>query len=174
MLNNNDHCPLERVKQSDYSPEQVGNWERLARLIYHEEQVNDATGELKNGAFRMDEFLEARRRGASVARVEHSNAVELRQFGERLAAGGEPRWVRGVGMSHTNAAREICDNKGRRVFCVIDDGKPDFGAHALITRSEAYSAPELTERELRSKLKPFRRRLIELFSPVRKIEDIYD
>jgi len=167
------HCPLERVKQSEHSPDKVDSRERLGRLIYHEEQLDPATGALAPGAFQMAEFIDPRRRGASVARLDHSNAVELRSFAERLGAGRDEYWVRGAGIGYAYDARQICDTDGHRVFCVIDDGEPDFRPHALITRSEAYSGPELTPQRLRSKLKPFRQRLIDLFSPVTPIENIY-
>lgn len=173
MTSDSPDCPLEHEQQSEHSRGVVADAERLGRFIYHEEQVDDSTGELKSGAFQMDEFLEAERRGASVARVDRSNADDLRRLGRQFAARGQARWTRGLGVSLVLDVRQISDGAGKRVFCVVDDGKPDFEAHALISRSEVYRVAGLTERQLKAKLKPFRERLRQLFSPVREIDDIY-
>jgi hypothetical protein len=163
-------CPLEDEQQSEHSRGGVvEDLERLGRFIYHDDLVDDDTGELKPGAFQMEEFLNAERRGASVARIDRSNADELRS----LAASRPGRWARGLGVSVCLDIRQVSDSGGSRVFCALDDGLPKFEVHALITRSEAYRAGGLTERQLRAKLKPFRDKLVQLFSPVTTIEDVY-
>jgi hypothetical protein len=160
-------CPLEYEQQSEHSRGGlVEDPERLGRLIYHDEQVDDATGELKSGAFQMNEFLDAKRRGASVARVDRSNAHELRCLAEKFVA-------RGLGVSPALHVRQVSDSANRRVFCVVDDGQLGYEAHALINRAEVYKVGGLTEKQLKAKLKPFRERLRVLFSPVTTIEDIY-
>jgi hypothetical protein len=167
-------CPLEHEQQSEHSRGGlVEDAERLGRLIYHDEQVDDATGELKSGAFQMDEFLDGTRRGASVARVDRSNAHELRCLADKFVARGRERWVRGLGVSPALHVRQVSDSANRRVFCVVDDGQLGYEAHALINRSEVYKVGGLTEKQLKAKLKPFRERLRVLFSPLARIEDIY-
>lgn len=167
-------CPSEYEPQSLHSRGGVvEDQERLGRFVYHKEQVDDATGELKPGAFPMAEFIEAERRGASVIRVDRSNRDELHQQGGQFAAPGRDRWVRGLGVSAAMRVRQVLDGSRRRVFCVIDDGEPSFETHALISRSEAYTDGGFTERRLKSMLKPFRESLRELFSPVTTIEEIY-
>ena len=172
MSLDDDACPEEYVKQSTYSPDVVKDDEQLGRLVYADDHVDDETGTLKIGAFKMADLIKPHRKGYSFARLSHTNSEQLREKGAQFEAGGANRRFRGLGIGWAWGVRAIRDPAEQRALCVIDDGKPDDPAHALATRSQLYRDPDLTERQLRAKLKPIREQLISLFSPVTSVDDI--
>lgn len=165
-------CPEEIAKQSTHSPALVGDQERLGRFVYADDHVEDDTGDLKTGAFKMSDLIEAERKGFSVTRIAHTTAQELLERGAKFERGGEGRRFRGLGVGLAQEVRSICDRDGKRALCVVDDGLCDHRAHTLIMRSALYRDPEFSDRQLRSKLKRIRESLVNLFSPVMSVEEI--
>jgi hypothetical protein len=151
-------CPDERVQQSEHSPGLIREHEELARIIYHREQMDYETGELKPGAFPISD-LEAR--GLSLVRMQHIAAEELQRRGEQFAARREENSLQGIGVATAQQVRSLRDGDGNQALCVIDDGKPDFASHAKAIRSADQDRPTL---------KKLRGQLITFFSPVRPID----
>jgi hypothetical protein len=152
-------CPGEQVQQSEHSPGLIADDEDLAKIIYHRDQVDLETGELKPGAFRMDD-LETR--GLSLVRLRHMTVDELQHRGDEFAARHAENHLEGVGVATARQVRSLRDGKGRQALCVLDDGEEDFPAHARVIRSSDQDRPTL---------KKLRGALIDLFSPVRLISE---
>lgn len=157
-------CVEEGTQQSEHSPGVVEDQERLARFIYTEHHVDDETGELKAGAFPLDDLMEARRQGISLWRLGYMTLDELRKRGRAFEEAGNGRRFRGIGCGQTIDVRELNDDLGVRALCVIDDGLPDGPAHVLAVRSADQN---------RSALKKVRGRLLDIFSPVKAPEDAF-
>jgi hypothetical protein len=155
MLVGHTDCPAEREQQSEHSPGIVGNREQLARIVYHRDHLEAGTGRLTPGAIRISD-LEVR--GLSLARLRHITAEELQLRGEEFAARRQENRLEGVGVATARQVRSLRDGEGRQALCVIDDGKPDFRAHAIAIRSADQDRPTLLK---------LRGALIDFFSPVR-------
>lgn len=128
-------CPEENNKQSVYSPDPPGvvlNPEHLVRIVIAPEHIDKETGEVKNAAFKKDEF---KADGLSLSRAEFATVEELTTQAENLASSREENEFMGVLVGQVQAIREITDGAGARVFCVIDDGLEDYPSHALVKRS---------------------------------------
>lgn len=87
-----------------------------------------------------------------------------RQRAVAFAAGGGNLSVYGFGVSTAQSVREIADADGARALCVVDNGLEDDPSHALITKSGNQN---------RASVKPIREKLLELFSPVKTIEETF-
>lgn len=101
-----DDCTCERERQSEHSPSVVDSGEMLGRLIYADDQVEDATGNLKPGAFPLADVLDAKRGGWSFARLAHSTPASLlakgKEFEDKKPDGN--RRFRGVGKGLTGTS----------------------------------------------------------------------
>ncbi|QUD86974.1 hypothetical protein [Phenylobacterium montanum] len=163
-----DDCTCERERQSEHSPSVVDSGEMLGRLIYADDQVEDATGNLKPGAFPLADVLDAKRGGWSFARLAHSTPASLlakgKEFEDKKPDGN--RRFRGVGKGLTGDVRAIAECSPNRDLCLIDDGLPDDPAHAAAVLSP--SAPRS-----KSDLKAVRDKMLEIFSPVASPDDAF-
>jgi hypothetical protein len=152
-------CTAERVQQSDHSPGLIKDDEDLAKIIYHRDQIDFETGELKPGAFSMTDLMT---RGLSLVRLRHITVEELQRRGEEFAARRDENRLQGVGVASAGQVRSLRGAEGRQALCVIDDGKPDFRAHAIAIRSADQDRPTLMK---------VRGVLMGLFAPVRAIDE---
>lgn len=123
-----DDCPHEATSVSQYSPGPVANAETLARQIFTPHHIDVATGEVNAAA-----FSDAKDKGLSVNRVEHTTKADLVARGQQKAvaaqqAGKEREFV-GIIESSCADIRAI-QSSGRRAFCVIDTALEDNTSHA--------------------------------------------
>ena len=174
MSDSDDACPEENTRQSEHSPSVVADGERLARYIYLNEQVNLDTRELKTGAFALDDLIEPDRKGLSFDRLEHVTREEVERRGAEFAARKLQGEFHGLAVNTASAVRSITDDNNVRMLGVIDDGMINNIAHSLAVQSKKLRDRALGHRQLRVALKPVRERLMDLFSPVRAVEEIYE
>lgn len=161
MCSDKDVCPAERTQQSTHSPGIVEDTENLGRIIIAPEHVDTATGELKPGAFRIDDL---KTRGLSLVRLEHASEQQIQDRADQLAARREESSFEGLAVGSTKQVRSFRDNEDRQFLCVIDDGEENFPAHAMARRSADQSDGAL--RRLRGDL-------IDLLKPIKQLSEIY-
>lgn len=133
-----DECVEERQPQSVHSPGTVRDDESLARFVSRSEHFA-ADGELATAAFPVKHFLEPHHGGLSLARLGHMSREEVRQRAEALADGTTRGSTRRMAVTKTQAIRAI-RSSGARLFCVVDNGLPDFHAHAAAHLADRRSA----------------------------------
>lgn len=127
-MGDREECPEERRQQSVHSPGTVSDDEDLARFVSRSEYIGPDGG-LATAAFTVQDFLEPHRGGLSLARLDGMSKEEIRQRAEASADGTIGGQTNRMAVAKTLAIRAIC-SKGARLFCVVDDGLPDFRAHA--------------------------------------------
>ena len=146
-MDEREECLEERKQQSVYSPGTVRDDESLARFISRSEYIAQ-DGKLATAAFSVQDFLEPHRGGLSLARLGHMSRAEIRQRAEASADGTNDRPTKGMAVAETQAIRAIHSN-GARLFCVVDDGLPDFRAHAVSHLADRRSASRSSARRAR-------------------------
>ena len=107
-------------------------------------------GVLGPAAFPVKDLCDPERGGISVIRISTMTASECRGL-VRTAFDRPAGWTwLGTGAATCGLIRNILHG-GVRAFCVVDDGKPGFEAHALI-RLQDPKLPRSTARRLRARL----------------------
>ena len=158
-----EDCPKESAKQSLYSPDTVKDEECLARTIYHDDHVDNDTGQLTATAIPIDEFLDASRKGASVDRLKYISQRELNEQGERFAARKPENRYLGYGKATASDVRRIAiTGDCRRQFCVVDDGLESNSAHAVICLSEVFANPDSGKQAIKKRVRRIREQLVSL------------
>ena len=142
-------CSEEQEQQSPHSPGTVRDEERLGRFIVRRDHLAE-DGELAPAAFPVQDFLDHSRGGLSVARLDHMSAIDIRRRAV-LVGSGSANAVRGRAVAKTGPIRAIRTDGGR-VFCVVDDGKPDFGAHAATRLADERGISKSSVRRARNQL----------------------
>lgn len=145
-----EECIEERHQQSLHSPGIIGDEENLARFVSRSEHIGP-DGELAPTAFPTQDFLEPHRGGLSLARLRHMSGEEVRQRAEASAGGTIDRPIKDMAVAETRAIRAI-RSKGARLFCVVDDGQPNFRAHAAARLADHQSANKSSVRRDRKLL----------------------
>ena len=143
-----EECIEELQEQSVYSPGTVRDDESLARFVLRREHFAP-DGELATAAFPVQDFLEPHRGGLSLARLGHMSREEVLQRAEASADGPSDRRATDVAVANTRAIRAIRSKSGARLFCVVDDGLPDFRAHAVARLADRRSASRSAARRAR-------------------------
>lgn len=146
-----EECIEENQQQSVHSPGPVRDEERLARFVWRSEHLAE-DGDLAPAAFPIQDFLEHRRGGLSVARLDHMAPVEIRRQVGALVARTNAKKAKGMAVAETRAIRAMRNKSGARVFCVIDAGLPDFRAHAAIRLADHQSMNRSSVRRVRKQL----------------------
>ena len=127
-MGEHEECLEERRQQSVYSPGTVRDDESLARFVSRSEHFAP-DGELATAAFPVQDFLEPRRGGLSLARLGHMSREEVLQRAEASAGGTSDKPTNRMAVARTQTIRAL-RSKGARLFCVVDNGLLDFRAHA--------------------------------------------
>ena len=143
-----EECIEERQQQSAYSPGTVRDDESVARFVLRSEHFAP-DGELAPAAFPVQDFLEPRRGGLSLARLGHMSREEVCQRAEASADGTNDRPTQGMAVAKTWAIRAIRSKSGARLFCVVDDGQRDFHAHAVAHLADRRSGSRSSARRAR-------------------------
>ena len=146
-----EECIEEKQRQSVHSPGIVRDEERLARFVWRSEHLAE-DGNLAPAAFPVQDFLEHRRGGLSVARLDHMTPVELRRQMGILVTRTNAKKSKGMAVAEKRAVRAIRNKSGARVFCVIDAGLPDFQAHAATRLADHESMNRSSMRRVRKQL----------------------
>ena len=170
-----DDFPLDTDESktlSSWSPGPVDCSEDLARLIYRDEQLDVQTGEIKIGAFPLEDVVRPERGGWSLCRLKYSSESAIRSKGELFEQRHPDNKFRGVSVGCTRSIREISipDGSGKRPILVVDDGLPDDPSHCLI--KQVLLAPATSRSEIRAqkaKLKPVREQVWKLISPLTSV-----
>ena len=144
-----EECIEEDEQQSSHSPGTVRDEETLARFIWRSDHLAE-DGELAPAAFPVQDFLDLSRGGLSVARLDHMTAVEIRRHAA-LVGDGNATTARGRAVAETKDIRAIRANDAR-VFCVLDDGQPDFPAHAATRLADMRGVSRSSARRVRNLL----------------------
>lgn len=144
-----EECTEENEQQSSHSPGTVRDEERLVRFIWRSDHLAE-DGELAPAAFPVKDFLDCSRGGLSVARLNHMTTTELRRHAD-LIGSGSAKTVKGMAVAETRSIRAI-RNDGARMFCVVDDGKPDFQAHAVTRLADSHGMNRSSVRRIRQQL----------------------
>ena len=146
-MGNREECLEERRQQSVYSPGIVRDDESLARFVSRSEYFAP-DGKLATAVFPVQDFLEPRRGGLSLARLDHMSREEIRQRAEASAdhANGGP--TNSMAVAKTQRIRALRSNDAR-LFCVVDDGLLDFHAHAVTHLADRRSASRSSARRAR-------------------------
>ena len=142
-------CSEENEQQSLYSPGTVGDEEPLARFIWRDDHLAE-DGQLAPAAFSVKEFLDDSRGGLSVARLDYMTADEI-QRPAALLGPERAKMVKGRAVAETTVVRAI-RKEGLRVFCVVDDGKPNCHAHAATRLAEKRCMSRSAVRRVRAQL----------------------
>lgn len=129
-------CPKEITRQKESSPSVVGDKEALLYVLMDPEHWDPRLRRLKNYAFSKSTLMNGE---LSVCREGHSSPREVCQKIIR------PLRVKNPARKFVGLLRAICGDvralmivpSNVRVFCVVDDGMPDFRSHALIGFSES-------------------------------------
>ena len=152
-------CLEEQTPQSEDSPGIVCDGERLGRFIYRTDHVA-ADGALAPAALPSQDLLEPCRQGLSLARIDHMDPVEIRRRAKQFDTNSEANEHPTLAIARAHDIRCLRTESGRRSFCVIDDARPDFKAHALVRPADRAA-------HSRSSIKRLRRKLLELFAVCR-------
>lgn len=130
-------CLKEQAKQSPYSPCPVTDDETIVYVLLDPTQWKD--GQLTASAFSKSSLKKG---DLSVCRARYSSANEAEQKIVMPQLQRHPDWML-VGALHATC-RDIraiqAVDPPVRAFCVIDDGLPDYPAHAHLGFSEATTA----------------------------------
>lgn len=145
-----EECIEENEQQSSYSPGIVRDEERLARFISRREHLA-GDGELAPAAFPVQDFLDRGRGGLSVARLVHMMPTDVQRHVHALAGSGSTKTAKGMAVAETRDVRTI-RMAGARTFCVVDDGKPDFQAHASVHLATGQGMTQSSVRRVRKEL----------------------
>ena len=143
-MGDREECPEERRLQSVYSPGTVRDDENLARFVSRSEHFA-ADGELAPAAFPVQDFLEPRRGGLSLARLGYMSKEEILQ---RAVAGTSDKPTKRMAVAKAQAIRAL-RSKDTRLFCVVDDGLQDFRAHATTHLADGRRASQSSARRAR-------------------------
>ena len=149
-VNSVKECIEEDEQQSSCSPGTVRDEESLARFIYRSDHLAD-DGELAPAAFPVQDFLDRGRGGLSVARLDHMTPIDVQRHVVALVGSGNARATKGMAVAETRGIRAI-RNDGARTFCVVDDGKPDFQAHAATRLADSHGMSRSSVRRVRRQL----------------------
>lgn len=149
-MNLMEECIEEKEQQSPHSPGTVGDEERLARFIWRSEHLAE-DGALAPAAFPVQDLLDPSRRGLSVARSYHMTPIEIRKHVRTLVGSGSDETTKGMAVAETMSVRAIRSD-GARVFCVVDDGKLDFQAHAVMCLAHSHGMNRSSVRRVRQRL----------------------
>ena len=122
--------------------------EALARFIYRDDHIG-ADGLLAPPALSVQDLLEPERRGLSVARSQHMTSDELIVRVKALQSDAQPARY---GKAQAAAVRAVTTAAVSRAFCVVDDGKSGFPAHALIRLDNPKAWTPSSVRRLRNRL----------------------
>lgn len=150
-----EECIEERQRQRACSPGTVGDEENLARFVLRSDHVAP-DGELAPAAFPAQDFMEQHRGGLSLARLDHMSMEEVRGRARALPDITTGKSTKRMAVAKTQAIRAI-RSSGARLFCVVDDGLPEFHAHAVVRLADRQSAS-------RSSVKRHRDRLMRAFA----------
>jgi hypothetical protein len=138
--------------------------QKIARLIYHSEQFEPATGKLKSGAFPLDDVVVPARGGWSVVVLSKCTLSELNGLLRKFLRDGDDRRSEfGASTAIRGCVEQDFDPDGGP-FILVDDPLPGNASHALIKISRAI--PE-------SRLRGLRKKLMDCFSPVTSAEAIF-
>lgn len=143
-MGNREECLEERQQQSVHSPGTVRDDEDLARFVSRSEHFA-ADGELAPAAFPVQDFLEPRRGGLSLARLGYMLREEILQ---RATVGMSDKPTNRMAVAKVRALRAL-RSKGARLFCVVDDGLQDFRAHATTHLADDRLASQSSARRAR-------------------------
>ena len=124
-----EECIEERRQQRACSPGTVDDEENVARFVLHSSHVAP-DGELAPAAFSVQDFMEQHRGGLSLARLDHMSTEEVRRRAKALPDRTTGAPTKRMAVAKTQAIRAM-RSSGARLFCVVDDGLPDFHAHAI-------------------------------------------
>lgn len=156
-----EECVEENERQSHHSPGVIRDEERLARFIWRREHVAD-DGKLAPAAFPVADLLDRGRGGLSVARLGHMMPSDVQRqidaFVGRVGNEGA-KTAKGMAVAETRDIRAIRTDSVR-TFCVVDDGRPDFQAHAAIRLARLAECRGMT----RSSVRRVRHQLMRFFS----------
>ena len=122
-------CAAERVQQSELSPGTVEDDEPLGRFISHKSHLMP-DGRLATAAFRIADITKSN--GYSVMRLSGVSFEIYETTARRQLRRPEGWCPLGVAVAECESVRAIRDQRGSRLFCVVDDGLPNFELHALI------------------------------------------
>lgn len=143
-------CPEEQARQSEFSPSIVLDDEILGRFISHSHQLVSDRRHLATAAFQTSNITTGN--GFSVLRLA---GVKWRAYREsvRTALRKPPDWIPlGVAVADCSEIRALVDAAGSRLFCVIDDGLPQFASHVLIRPASTQRLTRRAARGLRLEL----------------------
>ena len=142
-----EECIEERRQQRACSPGTVDDEENLARFVLHSSHVAP-DGELAPAAFSVQEFMEQRRGGPSLARLDHMSTEEVRGRVKALPDRTTGAPTKRMAVAKAQAIRAMRSG-GARLFCVVDDGLPDYHAHAAVRLADRQSASRSSVRRER-------------------------
>ena len=146
-----EECVEENQQQSDHhSFGTVRDEERLARFVWRSDHLA-GDGELAPAAFPVQDLLEHSRGGLSVARLEHMTGEEVRRRVDALVDSTSAHRTKGLAVAEAKGIRAI-RKSGVRQLCVIDDGLPDFQAHAVTRLANHQSMSRSSVRRVRERL----------------------
>lgn len=121
-------CERETQQQREHSPGLVQEAERVAYVLLDPLQWQN--GDLSPLAFRKSDLSESR---LSIYRADFCTAEQAYDHvvAPQLQRNPTRRLV-GCLMAICAAIRALSDTGGNRTICVIDEGEPDFAAHAVL------------------------------------------
>lgn len=163
---NGGPCPCEGHGHGDLGP--VAGEESLARVVVSPQHISKKDGSIKPGLFAPSHINES---GLSLMRRDHMN---FEKFTEQVAAVTKKAGVAiGIRTAKASDLRAEVNAAGERDLCVHDDPimgdehLPDNPAHA-----EA-KVPKKFENHLDPEVLRIQGRLMDIFGPLVKLEDVY-
>ena len=146
VSNPSNECHEELSAQSDSPYGMVTDSESLGRMIYRTDQIKN--GSLTPAAFPIKDLTDPNRGGMSVARLNHMSQQDRVAQIKTFESNPENK-IQGIAVAKTLEIRNLRSICGQRLFCVIDDAKTDFEAHALLRlENKNMSAPRRARKTL--------------------------
>lgn len=138
----------EQIKQSPYSPGPVADSERLLRIIFYPDHV-DENDNLKPEAIPTQDLRE---RGFSVYRKFYIKTEKIYNVISNYTSNKHERQCRGISPIITSTVRSLRDTGNSQAFHVFDDANTkDDEAHAKIVYAQSYGRGY--QKKLRNDLK---------------------